>query len=201
MKTLKIAACTYQAAKYACLNYHYSKAVPAGKLIKYGVWENDMFIGAVLFGRGATLQIGDPYNLTQHQICELVRVALNQHEHHVTEIISKCLKKLHQDNPSLELVVSYADKNQDHLGTIYQAGNWIYEGYRKVRPSIIIHGKKIHARTVYTKYGHNGIEWLKKNVDVNAHYAPDKGRYKYIYPLTKRARKKYAHLHKPYPKQ
>lgn len=200
MSELLIAPCSYDACKYACTRYHYSKTVPAGKLFKIGVWEDKKFKGVVIFSRGATLQIGDPYNLSQTEICELTRVALHNHDHPVTEIVSKSLKLLHKNNPGLELVVSYADKNQNHLGVIYQAGNWIYEGYRKVTPSIMINNKKIHARTVYAKYGRNSIKWLKEHVDPNAHYAEDKGRYKYLYPLTKRARRKYETLHKPYPK-
>lgn len=197
---LKIAYADYNAVKYACTHWHYSKSVPCGKLIKFGVWENNEFKGVVLFSRGATQQIGDPYNLKQTQVCELTRVALRNHEHPVTEIVSKCLKLLHKTNPKIELVVSYSDLNQKHLGVIYQAGNWIYEGYKKVTPSMIVNGKKVHTRTLHSRYGHNGLNWIKRNIDPNAKFADDKGRFKYLYPLTKKARRKYEHLHQPYPK-
>lgn len=41
---LKLDFCSYQAAKFACENFHYSKSTPAGKIIKIGVWENERFI-------------------------------------------------------------------------------------------------------------------------------------------------------------
>lgn len=198
---LIIAPASFKATKYACTHFHYSQTTPSGKLISFGIWENKKFKGVIIFSRGATHQIGDPYQLKQTQITELTRVALINHEHNVTKLLSKCLKELHKTNPGLELVVSYADVNQNHLGIIYQAGNWIYEGYHKVTPSIILNGEKIHARTVYSKYGHNGIQWLKKNIDKNARYVEDRDRFKYLYPLTKRARRQFEHLHKPYPKQ
>lgn len=197
---LLVAPCSYEAAKHACLKYHYSKSVPAGKLVKFGVWEDNEFIGCVIFGRGGTLQIGQPYNLNQDEVCELVRVALKEHNTPVSKIISKSLQQLKQSNPLIKLIVSYADSNQNHLGIIYQATNWIYEGWREVTPSIVLNGKKYHARSVHAKYGFNGIQWLKKNVDSKAHYAEDKGRHKYLMPLTKATRRQIEPLSKPYPK-
>ena len=66
----------HEAAVYAVMHWHYSQAMPTGRLIKVGVWEAGKFMGVVLFGRGANAQIGSPYDLKQTEICELVRVAL-----------------------------------------------------------------------------------------------------------------------------
>ena len=65
---LLIAPCSHEAAKYAVMNWHYSKTMPIGKLVKYGVWENDKFVGCVIFGRGASPHIGDLYGLKQNEI-------------------------------------------------------------------------------------------------------------------------------------
>ena len=91
---LKIDWATYKAAKYAVMHWHYSKAMPAGKLVKIGVWENEKFIGCVIFGRGANNNIGKPYGLNQTQACELVRVALTNHLTPVTKIVAYSLKML-----------------------------------------------------------------------------------------------------------
>lgn len=198
---LKIAYADYNAVKYACTHWHYSKSVPCGKLIKFGVWENNEFKGVVLFSRGAIYNIGRPYNLKQYQICELTRVALRNHEHNVTEIVSKCLKLLHKTNPKIELVVSYADPEQDHLGIIYQGGNWIYEGKGNTETYLSVHNKRVHRRTIGSKYGTSSLEYIKQNVDPNAKIIKTKPKFKYLYPLTKKARRKYEHLHQPYPKQ
>ena len=60
---LKIDWATYKAAKYAVEHWHYSRCMPKSKLSKIGVWENGKFIGAVIFGYGATPEIGKPYRL------------------------------------------------------------------------------------------------------------------------------------------
>lgn len=44
---LKIDFCSHEGAKHACLYWHYARAMPVGKLVKIGVWENKKFIGAV----------------------------------------------------------------------------------------------------------------------------------------------------------
>ncbi|WP_449441465.1 Mom family adenine methylcarbamoylation protein [Serratia entomophila] len=46
----------------------------------------------------------------------------------VSQILAKAIKFLSAVCPGLRLIVSYADKDQNHHGGIYQATNWIYEG-------------------------------------------------------------------------
>lgn len=144
--------------------------------------------------------IGHPYELNHDEICELSRVALTDHNNTVSKILKYSLRLLHKTNPDLKLVVSYADPYHKHIGTIYQASNWIYEGKKRNSYQYLINGKLVHGKTVYDLYGTTKIEWLRKNVDNNAEMIYIEGKFKYLYPLTKTIRKKYSHLHKPYPK-
>ena len=196
-----VAPCSLEAAKFACMNFHYAKSMPPGKLVKHGVWENDKFVGAILYGDSPNPNMAKPYNLDYTEICELRRVAIYSHENPVTKIVSKSLKLLHKQNPGLKLVISYADPNHNHLGIIYQAGNWIYEGQIRYRYNYLINGKVLHGKTVKDKYGACNLEYLRKNVDPGAKHVKTKGKFKYIYPLTKSIRKKFENLHKPYPKE
>jgi hypothetical protein len=118
---LRIDWATHEAAKYACEKWHYSGCIPKSKLSKVGVWENGSFIGAVIYGCGATPNLGRPYNLSQNQCIELVRVALKKHQSPVSRIVSIANKWMHKANPRLRLIVSFADTSQGHLGGIYQA--------------------------------------------------------------------------------
>lgn len=77
---LKLDWCSYKAAKYAVEHWHYSRSIPRSKMVTIGIWENNYYKGVVIFSYGATPQIGSPYNLTQYQIVELTRVALNTHK-------------------------------------------------------------------------------------------------------------------------
>lgn len=148
---------THQSATYACEHWHYSKCMPAGKLVKVGVWENDKFTGVVLFGYGANNNAAKSFELSQHEVCELTRVALNIHKTQVSRIIAIAIKFLIKQSPGIKLVFSYADKtNQGHHGGIYQAAGWIYLGERSTSDKgayYIIKGKKIHGRSARAKYG------------------------------------------------
>ncbi|MEK5338134.1 protein Mom [Bacillus sp. FSL M8-0166] len=203
MSDLKVAWATHEAAKFACEQFHYSKCLPVGKLVKVGAWEDGNFIGVVIFSRGANSRIGSPYGLTQKECCELTRVALTKHKSFVSEILAKAIKFLRNQSPNIQLIISYADAEQNHHGGIYQATNWIYEGKTDGEHYFIINGKKTHPKSIHSKYGKGSqrLEWLKENIDSNAQKHITIGKHKYLMPLTKKMRKKIIHLHKPYPKQ
>ena len=201
-KDLLVAPCSYEATKFACENFHYSQTIPRSKLVKYGVWEDERFIGAIVFGDSPSPNMASPYGLKYTEICELRRIALTTHKHPVTQILSKSLKLLHKTNPNLKLVISYADKNENHLGTIYQANNWIFEKETEDRMTLIgINGEKVHPRSAYDRYGTSSLKWIRENIDPNAYPIKKKGKFKYIYPLTKTVKKMFIDRAKPYPKK
>lgn len=197
---LKISWATFESTKYACLNWHYSKCVPVGKLVKIGAWEDNKFIGVVLFGRGANQHLGKPYNLQQTECVELVRIALNRHKTSVSRIVSIALKFLKKSNPNLKLVVSYADQTQGHHGGIYQAGNWLYTGAGKPDNFYMIKGKLTHPRTIASKGVKQNIYGAKK-LDPNAYIVEVAGKHRYLMALDKDTKNDIIKLSKPYPKR
>jgi len=199
---LKIDWATHEAAKFACLNWHYSKKIPVSGTIKIGVWENNKFIGVVIFSRGATPEIGSPYGLSQTEICELTRIALNNHISPVSKIISIAFKFLKKKSPKIRCVVSFADCSQGHHGGIYQATNWIYAGCSETHAYKVL-GKIEHPKTLHNRYGKGGqsIPWLRRNVDVNAERVVALIKHRYIMPLDNDMRKQIEPLSKPYPKR
>lgn len=197
---LKLDYCSFKAAKYACENWHYSKSIPAGKLIKIGVWENGIFVGVVIFSRGANPQLLKPYGLKQTEGCELTRIALNKHAASVTKIVSIAIKILKKYCPGIKIIVSYADANQGHLGKIYQAGNWIYVGEFANERGIKINGKLVHRRSVVNRYGTSSIQYLKDNVDKNAETVRGLPKFKYLMPLNDQIKKLVINSKKEFPK-
>lgn len=155
---LKIDWATHEAAKYACENWHYSKCLPAGKMVKIGVWENAKYIGCIIYSYGANNNAAKSFSLTQQEVCELTRVALCKHQTPVSRIMAISLRFLKKQSPGLKLCFSYSDKtNQNHHGGIYQANGWLYLGERKTSDKgayYVIFGKKIHGRSARAKYGH-----------------------------------------------
>lgn len=188
---LRIDWATHEAAKYACENWHYSRCMPCGKLVKVGAWESGAFIGVVLFGRGANNNIGKAYQLEQTQCCELVRIALTRHQTPVTRIASMALRFLKSQSPDLRLIVSYADPLQCHHGGIYQAGNWIYVGRSQAQQGVMYKGKVMHKRTANSLFG--TIKGMQKSQIMWKH--------KYLMPIDAEMRKRILPLSKPYPKR
>lgn len=153
---LLLKPCSFKIAKYAVLHWHYSKAMPSGKLVKYGVWEDNEYIGCVIYGRGANNKMPKSLGLKVTECCELVRVALKEHKMPTSKIVAISLRLLHKDNPGILKVFSYADEtNQQHKGIIYKASNWKYEGIRTTGKGAyyLINGKIIHGRSARAKYG------------------------------------------------
>ena len=74
--SLKLDWCSHKAAKFACENWHYSKCIPKSKLVKIGVWEDNKFIGVIIYGVGATSDLVKKYGLDKTEGCELERIAL-----------------------------------------------------------------------------------------------------------------------------
>ena len=109
MGDLKVDWCSYEAAKFAVMHWHYSKSMPKGANNYFGLWEDGIFIGSIIYGFSISPSVGLTYGLTQYQICELRRVAMTKHSTQVSRIISITLKLLKYKNPGLEVVVSYAD--------------------------------------------------------------------------------------------
>ena len=195
---LHIDWCTYDAAKFAVIHWHYSKRMPAGKLVKFGVWEDGQFVGTVIYGLGATFNIGTPYGLNMTEVCELVRVALTTHTTPVSRILSITMKMLKKHMSGIRLVISYADSEQGHLGGIYKASNWIYTGASR-DTSIVVNGITEHRRTLSTRYGTSSLSWICDNVDPGAYKKYDGDKYKYIYPLDNEIKEQVKSLSKPYP--
>lgn len=192
---LLVASCSYRVARYAVMTWHYSRAMPSSSLIKYGVWENKEFIGAVIFGRGACKHLLTRYGLKNTEGCELVRVALKEHKTPVTRILSIALKILKKTNPGLKLVVSFADSGQGHIGGIYQGGNWIYAGSTGIQKFPEVNGQIVHPRTFResVKAGR-----LKKN---QARWIETAAKHRYLYPLDNEIRYQIENLREPYPKK
>lgn len=207
---MRLTKASTKAVRYACMHFHYAKSVPVNTL-GYNVYnDNDEWCGVVLFGSGANNYIGNEYKLKQGQVFELVRVALNGKQSCTSQAVSMALKALHNDCPLCRLVVSYADCDQNHLGTIYQATNWLYVGtmmQNEHDSSWLINGKRYHGRIISDWVRNRGglqgltrLQFLQKYYDANAKPYITKGKRKYLMPLDKAMRRQIEPMRKPYPK-
>lgn len=198
---MRVTIASPKAIRYACHNFHYSKSVPS---VQYGfnIYNDaDEWCGVVCFGGGASPRLGKHYGLYHGEVLELVRVALNGKQQTTSQCVAMCMRELHRINPLVRLLVSFADIDQGHKGTIYQATNWIYEGVtlQNERCAFIIHGEKMHPKTVYSKGWKQSLPWLQEHIDKNATEFCGKGKHKYIYCFDKHLARKYRKTAKEYP--
>ena len=203
---MKLTKASIKGIKYACLNYHYAKSIPVN-VLGYNVYNDKSdWCGVILYGTGANNHIATQYNLKQGEVIELVRMALNGKQESTSKALSISLKLIKKDVPLCKMIVSYADKDQNHAGIIYQATNWIYTGVsmeNKTDASFVISGKRIHGKTISDKCKRFG---LVKNIDNikrvyktnNVEAYITKGKIKYLYPLCEETKQLCKTLKKDY---
>jgi hypothetical protein len=188
---MKLEIASSKAIKYACLNFHYAKAVPTYS-IGYSVFENNIWCGVVLFGGGASVNMPAKFNLRNGQYLELNRMALNGKQSSTSKVLSIAIKLIKKECPTVRMLFSYADKGQEHKGIIYQATNWYYiENIQSSGTEYLLNGIWKHDRGRYNW----GVDFKKLPKRKKA------GKHKYIYPLDKTLLPLCRSLSKPYPKQ
>lgn len=190
--------CPQDLAEFACRNWHYSRSFPFNYIALFAAFEKGEAVGAVAYCRGVNRHIGKEFGLTNLECCELQRVAFCDHERPISEYLAQSLRLLKAQCPKIRLVVSYADSEQGHEGTIYQASNWIYVG-ASVAYYLNINGKRVHGRTANCTYGSGSVEWLRANVDPLASKTDSLPKHKYLMPLDRGIRRRIEKLRKPYP--
>jgi hypothetical protein len=199
--SLRLDFVSREAADFAVRAWHYSRAMPAGRLVCVGAWEAGGFVGAVIFGRGASSEIGSPFGLRQDQVCELVRVALGPHTAPTSRIVSVAVRLLRRFCPGLRLIVSYADPEHGHVGTLYQAMGWLFIGTTNRESLIRLNGCLLHPRTVASRYRTRSIGWLRAHVAADAAHVRTLPKFRYVLPLDDPMRRQLEPRRQPYPKR
>jgi hypothetical protein len=159
-------------------------------------------MGVVAYSVGAASAIAKPFGLKNHEVRELVRLALNKPESPVSKIVAISLRLFHQDFPDVKCVVSFADTAQGHVGTIYQASNWLYLGSKSYHAYRVL-GRIEHPKTLHTRYGGNGgqsVAWLRANVDPNAERIRTMPKHKYLFCFDPSLKQEWKLKSLPYPK-
>jgi hypothetical protein len=179
-------------ARSDCVAFHYSRSMPDNVSACYRVVENGLAIGSIVFGYGASRNIGSPFGVDNSAVNELVRVALSGAQAHQTShYLSAAVKRFFATHPSIGVLISYADKNQGHSGALYRACNWFYLGeFPGAGNAILLNGVVTHCRSVGSTYGTRSITWLRENVDENCQSIPLLGKHKFCIFRDRRWRKR-----------
>ena len=202
---LRLDFCSHEAVRFACRRWHYSRKIPVGKLVKVGVWEGGKFIGVILFGDGLLGPKPTVYGgVDKFKVAEIVRIALREHVHAVSRMISIAIKLLRKRCPGIDLIVAFADQGENHHGGVYQASNFVYTGesepgrmFRHKATGRVLHNRAVSANGYRSHFGH--VRKVPRTDECEIIGRTKKHRY--LLPLTSEMKTLAAKLSKPYPKR
>jgi hypothetical protein len=182
---------SYKDAISFLLPLHYSGRKPS-ITYAFGYYENNVLKAVCTFGKPASnsLCVGVCGKEFSSNVYELNRLCVDgEIKIQLSSFVSWCLKQLKQYNL---IIVSYADKQMNHNGYIYQATNFLYTGATKSRTDKYVEGGK-HSR----HYDNSKQKGLRK-------YRSSKHRYVY-FACDKKHKKKFTkslnYKIEDYPKQ
>jgi len=193
--------------------YHYLHSVPDSTRECYGGYFNDNLAAVLTFGTGCSNNVFSSVwsKATADTSRELTRLWSPDGMPKNTEskFVSACLKRL---DKNVNLVVSFADPAQHHIGRIYQATNFFFVGMSSAGVRYVDeNGNEVHARNLgiyrmrHPEYRDINtpellkiLKWTEKDTE---------GKYKYVYirPRCNKEKiemmKELQPLIKPYPKE
>lgn len=176
---------------------HYSASIN-GVISDYcfALRDAERLIGAAIFGRMAMAGQYKRFSDNPKKVIELRRLCCIDDTLKNTEsfFIARCLKWL-RDNTEIDIVVSYADEDQGHQGTIYKASNFAYLGFKPGGRIIAFEGKQYHDKAIRAK--HKGIlkPFAQRLIvaldDGRASYVRAKGKHCFTYTIRRKGYKKH----------
>jgi hypothetical protein len=179
-------------------------------------------IGCLIYGfpvgRSASTSICD--GLLKENALELTRLYIDDGYGSNIEsyALGQSFKWLKENDKNIKLLLSYADAGQEHLGKIYQATNWIYQGTSAEIALMPNYGISlsndpfdwIHSRTVSSLWGSHNVDHLKREIGKRGYLRfwrqmeSPKHRYIQLLPQNKKEKrelmKSLKHEIRPYPK-
>ena len=147
---------------------------------------NERIVGCVIYGTpsSAPLRKGICGIDESFNVLELTRLWIEDDTPKNTEsyLIGNTIKLVNK-----EIIVSYAEIEQGHLGIVYQATNWIYTGLSAKRTNWVIEGIDKHCQTIADKYT---SKELKEKYGDKFKKVPRPRKHRYIYFNCNKRRKK-----------
>lgn len=157
--------------------------------------ENETLIGAMIYGHPICNKAIDSVtvdgSLALDAVLELTRlVILDDYGRNIESfVLGQSFRWLRQHDSKVKVLLSYADPEAHHNGTIYQATNWLYQGIgaSKLMPSyslrLLEDGPWIHSRTVGSKWDTRNIEKLANLIGHRFWYKEESSKHRYLYFL------------------
>lgn len=175
--------------------------------IAYGLFnENGTLVGVITYGKPANPAIckgicgpeetSHVYELTRLWIADITPKNAESY------LIGQSLKQLPEE---MDIIVSYAEINAGHVGTVYQATNWLYTGLSDRHAIWLLDGQETgkHQRHLFDTHG--GVNGAKEHYGERLQKAERPRKHRYVMlrgnkTRRKELRKKLRYETHPYPK-
>lgn len=185
LEKYRILRIDYKTAMDTIVKNHYlHRKAPCS--VAFGLFDKEHLVGVICYGTpsSAPLRSGIAGKENSSNVVELTRlwVCDSVPKNGESFLIGRTLKYAGK-----EIVVSFAEINQGHVGTVYQATNWLYTGLSAKRTNWTVAGMSKHCQTLADKY--TAAEIRAKYGDKFS-LSPRPRKHRYIYINAKGARKK-----------
>lgn len=146
----KIRRISYSTAMRLIIEKHYlHRKCPCS--FAFGLMDGERIAGLIIYGTpsSAPLRSGICGPEEKGNVIELTRLWIEDGTPKNTEsyLIGNTIRLVDK-----EIIVSYAEIQQGHVGTVYQATNWIYTGLSAKRTNWAVEGIDSHCQTLADKY-------------------------------------------------
>jgi hypothetical protein len=162
--------------------YHYLHSMPGGSQLCFGVFLGSRLFGSLVLGCGPAHAYKLVNGATRDDCMTLTRLWLSDElpANSESRVIGAMIRALRK-HTSVKFLVSYADPSAGHVGTIYQATNWLYTGLSGAMPYYDLgDGVARHSRSLSHAFGTHSLKHFKINgVDVKV--VPQCGKHRYVY--------------------
>jgi hypothetical protein len=181
-QTYLVKSITRNDCKEFILNIHYAKRWPSISYA-FGLFSCEELIGIVTYGTppSSGLRQGLAGKENSHLVLELNRLVLKyNYKNEASFLVAKSLKLL----PKGLFIVSFADTEQNHKGTVYQASNFGYYGLSAKRTDWKVKGKEhLHGISIADEFRgcENRSKLMREKYGDDFYLLPRPRKHRYIY--------------------
>jgi len=185
---------------------HYTHKVCTGTKHSLGVWIDGEIKGIIQLGKGVSIRETQKWveGTQPHEWLEVNRNWLADDLPHNSEskVWGMTFKWIRENLPHIKWLVTFANGAAGHVGTQYQATNWIYTGYNRTGGIWVTkEGEMIHSLTLHSKGLPNVKRETLEGIYGTPLYRVVGGQFRYFYFMDKEYKGKLKLPQLPYPKQ
>ena len=202
VRGLRVSPIPLRTARSFLVSEHYLHTLPAGTQLAFGVFLGSSLAGALSLGVGPKNGHALVQGAGQDDCLTLTRFFLDDRlpRNSASRVLGMVMHVL-QRHTNLLFVLTYADPMHGHVGTIYQATNWLYTGRSEATPLYDLgNGIPRHSRSLGHAYGTRSVAYLNaQGIDVRLVAQGRKHRYMHL--LGRGVRERLTVPVLPYPKR